>query len=563
MGRLTAATSPETTAGPDPLFLHRTIQILWIGIGSIFFYSLLDLIVHPTLWSRFFVYRLATSAFLLVCLGLLHFRPWRRNIHVLLLAGLTATSCAISLMCSDLGGFVSSYYLGIALVAAFVFSFLPVASIEILLAGSLMFLVYVVVILFQGDSRPSWVYLLNNGCFYFAILAATTVKSRQDSRMRQALNRQRARITRLKTELEIFTDDLDVLVERRLKQIRELELRYQELYENIQDMLVVVDRSGLIIEYNKQFQRCFLGSDHQRAATSLTDYLIRAMSPGQIGSLKGHLSSLSPIDGMEVVMLDSRRRQRIIEINGTPIKMGHQDTGMQLVLRDISDYRQMEHQVLASSQLIDHSRQVAILGLAKLAEYRDQDTGDHLERIRAYTEVLARQLMDHPRYGQRIDTSFIDDIAMSSILHDIGKVGIPDEILLKPGKLTKAEFELMKQHTIYGRDALRKAARESGQQSFLAMGQEIALSHHEKWDGSGYPQGLRGEEIPLPARIVALADVYDALTSRRSYKKPFSHEQAREIIVAERGRHFDPAIVDAFLVREESFKRIRIQILRG
>ena len=204
------------------------------------------------------------------------------------------------------------------------------------------------------------------------------------------------------------------------------------------------------------------------------------------------------------------------------------------------------------------SQKVTILCLASLAETRDNETGAHILRTKFYVLTLATKLKNHPRFSAYLNEKTITLLGDCSQLHDIGKVGIPDSILLKPGKLTPEEFEIMKRHTIIGRDALQAAKKRlrSGTTPFLDLAQEIAYTHHEKWDGTGYPQGLKGEEIPISGRIMALADVYDALINKRVYKEAFSHEKAKEIIISERGKHFDPDIVDAFLAVEEKFKKI-------
>jgi response regulator RpfG family c-di-GMP phosphodiesterase len=180
-----------------------------------------------------------------------------------------------------------------------------------------------------------------------------------------------------------------------------------------------------------------------------------------------------------------------------------------------------------------------------------------LERIREYAKGLAEEMAENSRYKGIITREFIDDIYQSSILHDIGKVGIPDAILLKPGQLTTEEFEIIKRHTILGGDAIRAIESRIVGKSFLYLAREIAYHHHEKWDGSGYPRGFKGDEIPLAARIVALADVYDALTTKRFYKEAYSHEKSKQIIVDLKNSHLDPEIVDTFLVLEAEFNRIR------
>ncbi|MBN1910159.1 MAG: response regulator [Pirellulales bacterium] len=210
---------------------------------------------------------------------------------------------------------------------------------------------------------------------------------------------------------------------------------------------------------------------------------------------------------------------------------------------------QRSHEILAT-------RDIAIFALAKLADSRDPETGEHLERMRHYCRILAEYLSKEGPYHDVVDDTFVDNIYRSSPLHDIGKVGIPDAILLKPGKLTTEEFEIMKRHTTIGADALRQAAEQSSSGGFLAMAELIARSHHERFNGSGYPDGLAGSNIPLAARVVALADVYDALTSPRVYKSAFDPDDAKRMIEEERGKHFDPAIIDAFLACEEAFRDV-------
>ncbi len=194
----------------------------------------------------------------------------------------------------------------------------------------------------------------------------------------------------------------------------------------------------------------------------------------------------------------------------------------------------------------DEARDGVVLALAKLAEHRDPETGAHLERVQLYCNTLSEELSRRPQYAQQVNAEFIALIVRSSPLHDIGKVGIPDRILLKPGRLTPEEFELMKTHAAIGGNTLRSLIRQRRGNQFLQMGMDVAYNHHEKFDGSGYPRGLSGEDIPLSARILAVADVYDALRSRRVYKPAMPHEQAAALLRQESGRHFDPEVVDLF-----------------
>ena len=224
-------------------------------------------------------------------------------------------------------------------------------------------------------------------------------------------------------------------------------------------------------------------------------------------------------------------------------------------LRDKNEF--LEQEVARRTREIGTMQEVTILALAALAETRDADTGNHLRRTQLYIRVLAQKMRTHPRFQEDLTPQTIERIFKSAPLHDIGKVGIPDRILLKPGPLDPEEFEIMKNHTVLGRDALEQAERSLGADlEFLRMAKEIALYHQEKWDGTGYPYGLAGDAIPVSARLMALADVYDALVSRRVYKSPLSHDTAVELIAAERGRHFDPDLVDGFLEIQDEFREI-------
>jgi response regulator RpfG family c-di-GMP phosphodiesterase len=214
---------------------------------------------------------------------------------------------------------------------------------------------------------------------------------------------------------------------------------------------------------------------------------------------------------------------------------------------------QLQHKTEEVSQI----RDVTIIAMATMAETRDNETGNHLRRTQTYIRALAMKLRSHPRFSDYLTDDSIESLYKLAPLHDIGKVGIPDYILLKQGRLTPEEYEIMKTHPTLGGDALAAAeASLPAPSRFLHIGREIASGHHEKWDGSGYPKGLKGDDIPISARLMALADVYDALISKRVYKMAFTHEDAVAFIVDGRGKHFDPDVVDAFLAIQDEFRQI-------
>ena len=209
------------------------------------------------------------------------------------------------------------------------------------------------------------------------------------------------------------------------------------------------------------------------------------------------------------------------------------------------------------------TRDIVIFSMAKLTEARDSETGKHLERIRHYSKILAEALAACDNFSEVIDKLFIDNIYLSSPLHDIGKVGIPDSVLLKPERLDDKEFNIMKEHTNIGFNTLNEALTKYPQADYLRMSADIALSHHEAFDGSGYPNGLKGNEIPLSAQIVAIADIYDALTNKRVYKSAFSHDVAKGIIIEESNKRLNPELIDAFLSTENKIIEIYNKFFDG
>jgi putative two-component system response regulator len=224
-------------------------------------------------------------------------------------------------------------------------------------------------------------------------------------------------------------------------------------------------------------------------------------------------------------------------------------------LRDKNDFLELE--VARRTQELVAIQDVTILAMTSLAETRDSETGNHIRRTQFYVKALAEKLRNHPRFDGFLTDININTLFKSAPLHDIGKIGIPDRILLKPGRFEPPEFEIMKTHTTLGYNAMQNAENALGTTvEFLSFAKSIALSHQEKWDGSGYPQGLAGDEIPIPARLMAVADVYDALISRRVYKEGMSHEKAVLIMLEGRGTHFDADMLDAFIDIQDQFRFI-------
>ncbi|RMF58940.1 MAG: response regulator [Calditrichaeota bacterium] len=352
-----------------------------------------------------------------------------------------------------------------------------------------------------------------------------------------------------------LVDDLRAILENRFKELR----IYQDLFESKKQGVLILDSEGVVVRVNPWLEK-FIGKkeaelkDHPIAI--LNEYLSPSLEFPEIcetifknGEWKRELRAPDP-----------RNPERPLIFNASIIPVQNEEGATfaySMMLDDITSIREVESRLIESLQRTNLAQEAIIFGLARLAEYRDQETGYHLERIRNYCKVLAEALSVHPQYRNVISDSFIETIYRTAPLHDIGKVGIPDYILLKPDRLTPAEYEIMKTHTLIGYQTLNSIREQYGEMEFLNMGIDITYCHHEKFDGTGYPRGLKGDQIPLSAQIVAIADVYDALTSTRTYKKAFSHELSLNTMRVERGKHFDPQLFDVFLSIADQFNSIR------
>ncbi len=339
--------------------------------------------------------------------------------------------------------------------------------------------------------------------------------------------------------------------------LQESEEKYRKILESIEEGYYEVDTEGKFVFFNDSVCRILGVSKEELLGRDSSSYMDEDNQRKLAETFNEVADTGKPFTAFDCEYIINDGTRRIIETSVSLINdyKGNM-LGFRGVARDITEKKDMERELLEYHKKLQASRSAAILGLAKLAEYRDYRTGSHLERIREYAKVIAQELSKNPEYADYIDAEYIEDIYNSAILHDIGKVAISDAILLKPGELTETEFEVMKRHTTLGGQALEVIESRTQGQSFLTIGKEIAYHHHERWDGSGYPKGLVGQAIPLSARIVTLADVYDALVSERSYKKAMEHDAVLEHIREGRGTQFDPDVVDAFLARMDEIKEI-------
>jgi PAS domain S-box-containing protein len=380
---------------------------------------------------------------------------------------------------------------------------------------------------------------------------------------------------RLYSELRTHSKELEQTVRAKVSQLRLSEQRYKVLIENIQDPIFIVDFDARLLWANASGRRFLDLRDEAPTVTNIS-HLVK----------KGHIFKLFQIftklrDG-EVVrdirleMVLKTGVEKLVELTGTPIPEGSRIGSCEILLRDVTErvtvdrlkknyLKTLEDEVTRRTEEIKDIQRASILALATLAESIDNFTYGHLQRMQQYARLIADELRTFPKYADTVTEEYVELIYDVSPLHDIGKVGIRDNILQKESRLTEEEFKKMKEHTEIGANALRMAGQLVRRDAIFAMAEMIARFHHQKWDGTGYPavkigeefRPLRGDEIPLCARIVSLADVYDALTSRRPYKEPYPHEVAREMIVKDSGKHFDPDCVQAFLNRQRDAIRIK------
>ena len=539
------------------LFYQRVLFILLVGIILIPLFSILDFVVAREFFRLFLVYRIGCSSLLFLVFLVYLTSAGKMHAYLLAIISYIVSGFTISMLCVHMGGYDSFYYVGVLMVLVTFTAILPLNALQAAVSGILLYAIYAAPIIILSEPTALSLKIFFNNSFFFAFFIVITVlQCYEETRVRKRECSLKVEMDSLAGRLSFYAHNLEAEVEKRVRALEESELRYRELYENIIDIVLLVDRNAKILMANKRFYETIgIPANHNIGFSFMN--LVLDSDVNLVERMLIRLPVEQAVKDFQFRLKSRTGRVSDVECNAKCIYKDGGLVGFQMVIRDITVRKKLEQDLLNSYKNVQSARNATILGLAKLAEYRDADTGAHLERIREYSKILAAELSRKPSFSGYISEDYIEDIYNSSILHDIGKVGIPDSILLKPGRLNHEEFEVIKRHSSLGGDALKAVEAKIEGQSFLSLGKEIAYYHHEKWDGSGYPQGLKGEQIPLSARIVALADVYDALTSKRVYKEAYSHEKAREIIINDRGKHFDPDVVDAFVALAEEFRRIR------
>lgn len=384
----------------------------------------------------------------------------------------------------------------------------------------------------------------------------------------------------LYSQLLQYSQQLEVKIEQKVTEVKKSEERYRMLVENIQHPIFIIDFGAHVLWANPATLEFFGLAHEDFIGKNISQFLKK----GNMFKVYNVLQQVQEGRTVKDVKLEALTKngteEKVVELTCTPIVQDGRPIHCEVMLRDVTEritverlkknyLKTLEEEVQSRTAEVKDIQRASILAIATLAESIDNYTYGHLQRMRHYARIIADELRRNPKKPEHeaITEEYVDLIFDLSPLHDIGKVGIRDSILQKEDKLTRDEFEKMKEHTEIGANALRMAGQMIRRESMFAIAEMIARFHHQKWDGSGYPavmihgefRPLRGEEIPLCARIVALADVYDALTSRRPYKEPYPHEKAKEMILKDSGKHFDPDCVAAFLAREADFLKIKAQ----
>ncbi len=542
---------------------RRAYHITLVGGFLIMLLGLLDYIIVPEYFHEFLDYRIAVAIFTVALLVVNYFDKNKLYAATIGLTEYLLISFFLLFLIYRVDGVDTPYYVGL-IVAMTVYSTLaPVTMVQSLVSGLFIVFCYAMTIKLSGFPVVDGFIVVDFSLqvfsnLFFMICFAFVISTQcwAETKARQKEFQLRQQELKANEELSRNVTILEEEVRKRTHQQAATEERYRLLFDQIADDVVVLTQDALILLSNKSFTKHFL-SDGAVKVTSFFQIvtfddqkIIKNLLINTIGSSK-------PVRSCSLSLVQSDGTSCETEINISLFPRNGGSLGILLVIRDISTRRQLEKRLFASLKLKKQTENAAIMSLAKLSEYRDVTPRNHLERIREYCNVLAIQLSRQKDFMQTISQDFIHDIYHAAILHDIGKVSIPDELLNKQPPLTEWEEAKIRSHTLVGGNVIEKMEGESKGPSFLSMAKNIAYFHHERWDGNGYPYGLKMNEIPLEARIMAVADTYEELTTTCEPQDLESHEKATEAIMQGSKTQFDPRVAEALFLRQKEFMLIR------
>ncbi|HIP38268.1 MAG TPA: HD domain-containing protein [Desulfocapsa sulfexigens] len=540
------------------LLYQRIATIGFLGISLFLLFSLLDFIVVREYFTLFLIWRLLCSTAIIIVLlyksrsRLVHKQPFIPAIILYTFGCLTISSMIVAL-----GGYETGYYMGFILLLYIFTTLLPLSDKQYLIIAALTFLSYLIPVVLLCDIQPfSKEIFTTNNFFLIAAIIILFFQSHENNRSLALEFNMRMEKNDYAQKLSTLADSLEDEVLKRTLEFESSEHRYKQLYENINDDIILLDQQGAILRSNKRFARRMKRADRQIRNIAFLSFVHPDDRRHVDKALFAPFSRGEEAKNVDFRLQLSEKEIFYVECNGSVIKKENRVIGSQLLLRDTSERKRLEEKLEHSFQTEQNARESIILALANLAEYREMSTGTNLKKIRNYSLVLADELSGMEQYKAYINKEYKETLYHSSILHDIGKVGIPDTILLKKEPLTEEERRVIQEHVIFGGKTLKAIETQTTGQSFLEMGIQIAFFHHERWDGTGYPYGLKKEEIPLSASIIALVDTYEAMTSPRVFRDAYTHQEALKTILSERGKQFAPDIVDAFMARQKDFQDI-------
>jgi PAS domain S-box-containing protein len=389
-------------------------------------------------------------------------------------------------------------------------------------------------------------------CFVFIIATQSWAESKAREKEFQLRQQELEANDKLSGHVAILEEE----VKKRTLIQAATEERYRLLFDQIADDVAVLTEDSTILECNRTFKANYLSDDVDKE-TSFFQIVTFHDRETLKNLINNTLITGKHVRSCPLSLIKSDGSTCETEINISLVARNKEELGILLVIRDISTRQLLEKRLFSSLKLKKQTENAAIMSLAKLSEYRDVTPKNHLERIREYCRVLAIQLSRQKDFIKTISSDFIQDIYHAAVLHDIGKVSIPDALWDKRHSLTALEEAKIRSHTRVGGDVIKKMEEAGQENSFLSMAKDIAYFHHERWDGNGFPYGLKVDEIPLAARIMAVADTYEELTAACKAQDPICHEKATEVIMKSIGLEFDPRIAEALFLRQEEFKLIR------
>jgi len=560
----------EYSAQFDPLYrkeiqriFHQRLNYLLIVAALVFWlYVPLDYLLHQTQFTEFIFYRLLFVLFYVFLFYLNRIDRQYRYAQILACALYWFSMIMVAIMVYRTGGLQSPDFNGFIIVLVLFSGLMPLDIREALISGLAAIGVYLAAVLYSGVDIPGQFPLLFNNLFFLScFVILTTIQCWFETRSRKKSFLLQIKEKQAVEYLEQEAKNLELEMSLRAKQHQRTENRYRQLFDYLIDDVVLVEKNGRLLYASSSFYNHFglvrgdainlLDLVAEPARHHVQDVLLDRVGRGEV------------VTGFQTKFVFDDNRVAEVEINGNMLKREERLIGLQLIIRDISDRIQMEEEIKRGLYLRKQTETAAIMALARLSEHRDVRVDNHLERIREYSRILAEELAERDEYRQLLSRSQLEDLVMASVLHDIGKVGIPDAIMLAEHSEPSEEDEmLIRQHTIIGGDVIKSMEKSEEKDSgFLRFARNIAYFHHECWDGGGYPFGLKADEIPLEARIVALVDFYESMTMAADPTRQLTHSQTLQLIIQEAGFRFDPDIVDAFVYCEQEFVEVYARLV--